>query len=195
MPRISPAEKIIDGIVKAWTANPSKISPVELAYLDPAGLVLEVPALKSFRNSNKKAFGGSMKHVRDTIGIIDRCGLFTNEQQPGTTETRQLDNAPERQAEKSVTAARICKEADDEAVEMTKTNQTPKQQQGAVGRQPDNVSERRADTSSARVYVNKVDHNNYDLLAEQKLITVRIAEEAAAKAVEMKTNKNPKQRP
>ena len=143
MPRISPAEKIIDGIVKAWTANPSKISPVELASLDPAGLVLEVPALKSFRNSNKKAFGGSMKHVRDIIGIIDRCGLFTNEQQPGTTETRQLDNAPERQAEKSVTAARICKEADDEAVEMTKTNQTPKQQQGAVGRQPDNVSERR----------------------------------------------------
>ena len=144
MPRISPAEKIIDGIVKAWTANPSKISPVELASLDPAGLVLEFPALKSFRNSNKKAFGGSMKHVRDTIGIIDRCGLFTNEQQPGTTETRQLDNAPERQAEKSVTAARICKEADDEAVEMTKTNQTPKQQQRAVGPHPDNVSERGA---------------------------------------------------
>jgi len=45
------------------------------------------------------------------------------------------------------------------------------------------------------VYVNKVDHNNYDLLAEQKLITARIAEEAAAKAVEMKTTKNPKQRP
>jgi len=51
------------------------------------------------------------------------------------------------------------------------------------------------DTSSARVYVNKVDHNNYDLLAEQQLITARIAEEAATKAVEMKTNKNPKQQP